>query len=146
MSIKLSTGLVDAMLVSNSLKAIFDAGSEIRIFAGPVPLDADAATTGATLLVTIKNGSSGITFEATPSGGILEKNPSETWGGTNVATGTPTFYRHVLTADANDASSTAPRYQGTVAVAGADMNLTNSTLTLGAPQTLPAHAVALPRA
>lgn len=146
MSIKLSTGLVNAMLSSGSLKSIFDPGSEIRIYDGPVPADADAAIGGATLLVTIKNGSSGITFEATPSGGILEKNASETWGGTNVATGSPSFYRHVLTADDGALSTTAPRYQGTVAVAGADMNLTNSMLTSGAPQTLPAHAVALPRA
>ncbi|MBY4612102.1 hypothetical protein K6M90_31490, partial [Rhizobium sp. 9T] len=114
MSIKLSTGLVNAMLASGSVKSIFDAGSEIRVYAGAVPADADAAIGGATLLVTIKNGSSGITFEATPSAGVLEKNASETWSGTNVATGTPTFYRHVLTADDGTLSTTAPRYQGTV--------------------------------
>lgn len=146
MSIKLSTGLVNALLVSGSLKSIFDAGSEIRVYGGTVPADADAAIGGATLLVVIKNGVSGITFEATPDNGILQKNASETWGGTNVATGTPTFYRHVLTADDGTLSTSAPRYQGTVAVAGADMNLTNSTLTSGATQNLPAHAVALPRA
>lgn len=145
MSIKLSTGLVNSMLASSSVKAIFDAGSEIRIFGGPVPADADASTAGAVLLCVIKNGSNGITFEATPSNGVLEKNASETWGGTNVATGAPTFYRHVLTADDDAESTSAPRYQGTVSVAGADMNLTNATLTSGAPQTLPAHAIALPR-
>ncbi|NDZ11486.1 hypothetical protein C7T35_01430 [Variovorax sp. WS11] len=144
MTIKSSTGLRDILLGTGSLKATFDAGSEIRIYAGTVPADADASIGAATLLVTIKNGVSGITFEAAPSGGILEKNAAETWSGVNAATGTPTFYRHVLTADTGALSTTAPRYQGTVAVAGADMNLTSSTLTSGATQTLDSHAVALP--
>lgn len=145
--ISISTGLRNALLSSNNLKAIFDAGSEIRIYGGTVPADADAAIPGgATLLVTIKNGSSGITFAAAAAGGVLEKSAAETWSGINVATGAPTFYRHVLTADAGAASTTAPRYQGNVGVAGADMNLTSSTLTSGATQTLDYHAVAIPAA
>lgn len=144
MAIKSSTGLRNALLATSSFKALFDAGSEIRIYAGPVPADADAAIGSATLLVTIKNGTNGITFDSAAANGVLTKNPSETWSGTCVATGTPTFYRHVLTGDTDAASTTAPRYQGSVGVAGADMNLTAATLTSGAAQTLDYHAVALP--
>lgn len=144
MAIKSSTGLRNALLATSSFKALFDAGSEIRIYAGAVPADADAAIGSATLLVTIKNGTNGITFDSAAANGVLTKNPSETWSGTCVATGTPTFYRHVLTGDADGASTTAPRYQGSVGVAGADMNLTAATLTSGATQNLDYHAVALP--
>lgn len=144
MAIFASTGLRNRLLATGALKTGFDAGSEIRIYAGTVPADADTAIGGATLLVTIKNGASGITFDAAAAGGILVKNPAETWSGTNAATGSPTFYRHVLTADDGSTSTTALRYQGTCGVAGADMNLTASTLTSGATQTVDYHAVSLP--
>lgn len=146
MSIKLSTGLRNAILATGSIKATFDAGSEIRIYGGTEPASANDSIGAATLLVTIKNGANGITFAATAADGVLVKNAAETWSGTNVATGTATFYRHVLAADANDASATAPRYQGSVAAAGADMNLSSSSLVSGATQTLDYHAVALPAA
>lgn len=143
MSIKSSTGLRTQLLGTSSLKTIFDAGSEIRIYAGAVPASADDAIGSATLLVTLLASGDPITF-GSAAGGTMPKNPSETWTGVNVANGTPTFYRHVLTTDDGSASTTAPRYQGSVAVVGADMNLTASTLTSGATQTLDYHAVALP--
>lgn len=143
MAIKMSTGLRNQMLSVGSFKAIFDAGSEIRIYGGAVPPSADNSIGAATLLCTIKNGSSGITFDTEASGGILLKNPAETWQGTCGATGTATFYRHVLTADAGDASATAPRYQGNVAVVGADMNLTSTSLVSGAVQGIDYHAVTI---
>lgn len=146
MAIKLSTGLRNAILATDSIKATFDAGSEIRIYGGTEPASADDSIGAAVLLVTIKNGANGITFAATATGGVLVKNAAETWSGANVATGTGTFYRHVLTADADDASTTAPRYQGSVASAGADMNLSSSALVSGATQTLDYHAVAIPAA
>lgn len=141
MPIRMSTGLRNALLSGGSLKATFDAGSEIRIFSGAIPASADDGIGSATLLCTIRNGASGITFAPAAAAGVLEKNPSETWSGTNVASGVATFYRHVLTGDANSASSSAPRYQGTVATVGADMNLTSASLTSGATQTLDFHSV-----
>ena len=143
MAIKMSTGLRNEMLSGDSLKAIFDAGSEIRIYSGTTPSSADDGIGSATLLCTITNGASGITFDAAATGAILQKNPSEVWEGDNVATGAATFYRHVLTADDDASNSTAPRYQGTVAVVGADMNLTNVNLVNGANQKLDYHAVTI---
>lgn len=144
MSIKVSTGLRNTLLSAGSLKATFDAGSEIRIYSGTVPADADAAIGAAVLVVTIKNGSSGITFDSAAAAGVLVKNTAETWSGIVAASGSPSFYRHVLTADAGALSTTAPRYQGTVGIGGGDMNLTAASLTAGATQTLDYHAVALP--
>ena len=143
MAIKMSTGLRNEMLSGDSLKAIFDAGSEIRIYSGTIPSSADDGIGSATLLCTITNGASGITFDAASTGAILQKNPSEVWEGDNVATGAATFYRHVLTADDDALSNTAPRYQGTVAVVGADMNLTNVNLVNGANQKLDYHTVTI---
>ena len=143
MAIKMSTGLRNQMLSGDSFKAIFDAGSEIRIYGGAVPPSADNSIGAATLLCTIKNGASGITFDTAATNAILQKNPSEVWEGDNVATGAATFYRHVLTADDDASSSTAPRYQGTVAVVGADINLTNVNLVNGANQKLDYHATTI---
>lgn len=144
MAIKMSTGLRNQMLSGDSLKAIFDAGSEIRIYGGAVPSSANDGVGSATLLCAIKkDGTDGITFDAAATGAILQKNPSEIWEGDNVATGTATFYRHVLTADDDTLSNTAPRYQGVVAVVGGDMSLTNVNLVNGAPQKLDYHAVTI---
>lgn len=143
MAIKMSTGLRNQMLSGDSLKAIFDAGSEIRIYSGAVPSSADNSIGAATLLCTIKNGASGITFDTAAANGILLKNPAEVWEGNNVATGTATFYRHVLAADDDAVSATAPRYQGTVGIVGADMNLTNTGLVISAPQRIDYHAVTI---
>lgn len=125
-------------------KAVLDPGSEIRVYGGTVPANSDAAIGGATLLLTMKNGSSGITFAAAAADGVLLKNAGETWGGTCVASGVPTFYRHVLTADAGTLSTSAPRYQGTCAVGGGgDMNFT-AALVSGAVETMPFHSINLP--
>lgn len=140
---KVSTGLRNAMLASSSIKAALD-GGEIRIYGGPVPADADAAIGAATLLVTIKNAGAGINFDSAAALGVLAKDPAETWSGVNVATDAATFYRHVLSADTGALSTSALRLQGTVAVAGADLNLTSVALTSGATQTIDFYSVAMP--
>jgi hypothetical protein len=147
MTIKTSTGLRNALLSGGSFRDTFNGLGEIRIYAGAVPQSADESVGAATLLVTIMNGASGIGFEADAVNGILQKSTTETWEGTVVpAAGggmNATFYRHVLTADTDDASATAPRYQGNVAVVGADMNLTSTSLVAGAVQGIYYHAVTI---
>ena len=140
---KISTGLRNHVLASGSLKSALD-GGEIRIYAGTEPASADDAIGSATLLVTIESGGSGINFDSAAAGGVLEKAPAETWNGVNVASGTATFYRHVLPGDTGAASTSAVRMQGTCAVAGADLNLTSVALTSGATQTVDFYSVAFP--
>lgn len=145
MTIKASTGLRDGTLVTGSLRSLLN-GGRINIYAGAEPATADAALGGATLLcaVTVNSTGTGINFDTTASGGVLQKAPGEVWSGVNAATGVASFYRHVAAGDAGDASTTAARLQGTIGIAGADLNLSSTSLTSGATQTIDYYSVALP--
>lgn len=145
MAIKASTGLRNALLGTGSFKGTMDGGF-LDIYAGTVPTDADAAIGSATLLCRISdNGTgTGLDFAASAAAGVLAKDGSQVWSGTNVATGTATFYRFVASGDTGAASTTEPRLQGTVAVLGADLNLSSVALSSGAPQAIQFFYVALP--
>ena len=145
MLIQLSTGAVDAMIGFTGLAGALDAGGmELRIYAGTPPADADAAIGGATLLVTIKNGASALTWD-NPAGGIISKPAGETWSGTAVATNTATFGRFVAAADTDTLSTTDVRIQGDVATIGAFINLDNVAIVSGAVQTVNSAQLIQPR-
>lgn len=143
--LKVSTGLRNKLLDTGSLKATMNLGF-IKIYAGTVPADADAAIGSATLLCTISNNSTGtgLTMAAAAAAGVLTKTLAEVWSGTNAATGTAAFYRHVAPADDGTLSTTQARIQGEIATAGSDLNLTSTTLTATATQTIDNYSVALP--
>lgn len=145
MSLKASTGLRNKVLDTSPLKTVLNLGF-IKIYDGTEPATADAALGTATLLCTISNNSTGtgLTFEAAASGGIIAKNAAETWSGVNAATGTARFYRHVAPGDTGASSTTEARLQGTVALAGGEMNLSSVNLTIAATQTLDYYVAALP--
>lgn len=145
MLIQLSTGAVNAMIGSTGLAGALEAGGmELRIYAGTLPADADAAIGGATLLVTIKNGASALTWD-NPAGGIISKPAGETWSGTAVATNTATFGRFVVAADTGAMSTAAVRIQGDVATIGAFINLDNVAMVSGAVQTVNSAQLIQPR-
>ena len=143
MAVKVSTGLRNALLDSSSLKGILDGGF-LDIYSGTIPATADDALTGATLLCRVSNGGSGLTFDTNAVGGVLSKNPSEVWQGLNTASGVASFFRFVSASDTGAASDTEERIQGTVAVLGADLNISNTSLTVSAPQAIQFFYVALP--
>jgi hypothetical protein len=145
MSLRLSTAIRAAMLATGSMRSAL-AGGEIQIYSGPEPASVDSAISPSNLLlVTIKTDvGAGLTFEATAPGGTLTKNLAEIWQGTVVAAGAATFYRFVLPSDTGVASTTAPRIQGNVGIVGADLNLSNTALVIGAIQKLEAYAITLP--
>ena len=141
MTTSISPGLQGQLLNAGGFKEVMD-GAEFRVYAGLVPAAAGDSIGAATLLCTIKNGASGVTFDdATP--GVLLKPAAETWQGTNAASGTPSFYRLVKSADTGGASTTDPRVQGSVGVVGADLNISAGTLVSGAPQSISYYAVSL---
>lgn len=145
MLIQLSTGAADAMIGYNGLAgALEDGGMELRMYAGAIPADADAAIGSATLLVTIKNGASALTW-VSPVGGVLTKSTGETWSGTAVATGTAVFGRFVTAADTGAASTTDVRVQGDVSTIGAFINLDNPAMVSGAVQTVNSAQLIQPR-
>jgi hypothetical protein len=115
--LKLSTTLATALAAV--LKSELDGGT-LKIFSGPVPATAGAAVDGASVLlaeITVDgDGSTGLTF-TTPTTGTLNKSASEDWIclGTNVTSGTATFYRFTEAGDAGTAlSTTHSRIQGIV--------------------------------
>lgn len=144
-NLKRSTGLRNAMLVTGSFKNRMD-GCFMKIYGGPVPASSDDAIGAAVLLCTISNNSTatGLTFAAAAAGGVLSKTVAEVWSGNNVADGDATFYRMEKPGDTQGASTTEERVQGTVGVAGADLNLSNTTLVNGAPQAINYYTVAMP--
>lgn len=129
MTIKVSTALAHAVLVSGSMKTLLDGGF-LYLYSGTAPATADAAIgTGQALLVKISKdaGATGLSFGTTPAAGKLGKN-ADTWsGGTPSAEGTATFYRWCM--DDDDGTGAAGvgdyRVQGSVATSAADLNMEN---------------------
>jgi hypothetical protein len=145
---KFSTGLRTQMLSGGSLKAALDGGL-ILIYAGAVPpVDADApivlANTPLLCTISLTGGGGGIAFDTAAAAAVLSKAPAQAWSGTNSGTGGATFFRHVAAGDIGAQSATAVRIQGSVASAGADLNLSNVNLTAGAVQTVDYYSIALP--
>lgn len=145
MTFKVSTGARNKMLDTGSLKTLLNLGS-IKIYAGPVPADADAALDPAnTLLCTVTNasGATGLTLGVAAEG-VLTKAEGEVWSGVNAASGTATFYRHVAAGDDGTLSTTQVRLQGAIGLAGAEMNLSSTALVAAATQTIDYYVVGLP--
>ena len=147
MTIKTSTGLRNKMLDTGSAKTILALGF-VKIYSGAVPADADAALGAAVLLTTISNNATatGLTMAAAASGGILSKTVAEVWSGVNAASGAASFYRHTAVGDDGLLSTTQARVQGTVATAGADMNISSTALTAAATQAVDFYTLSLPTA
>ena len=147
MTIKTSTGLRNAMMATGSFRTVMNE-CVMNIYAGSIPATSDASLGGATLLCTVTNDATatGLTFEATATDGALTKTVAEVWRGVNVASGAATFYRLETAADDGLASTTQSRVQGVIGVAGADLNLSSTSLISAASQTIDFYAIALPSA
>ena len=129
---KRSTGLRNYMLASGSFKAAL-AGTVLRIYGGAAPASADESIGSAVLLCTISvdGDGTGVTLDATASGGVIVKNPSEVWTGDVTTTGTASFFRMEFAADTGAFSTSAVRMQGTVGLVGADLNFSSINLAPG---------------
>lgn len=80
---------------------------------------------------------------AAPVGGTVSK--SGTWSFIGVAAGTAGWFRMKASALDNDSVSTAlVRMDGTISVSGADMNLSNLSIAIGAPTTIDSLTVTIP--
>lgn len=149
--LRLSTGLVKAMMDTGSFKSSMEGGAGflIDIYTGPRPADADDAISGGqTKLVTISasGAGTGLHFDSAAPGGVIPKAPAETWSGTILADGTAAWFRARLTTDTGAAlSTTEKRFDGVVAVAGGDLNLENLGFILGAPFSVGSATFTLPK-
>jgi len=147
MALHVSTGLRDQMLDTGSFKSIMDLGF-INIYAGVEPTDANNAigSAGSNVLVctiSIDGLGTGLSMD-TAASGVLSKIAIDSWKGTNLASGTANFYRHVGSADDGLLSTTQPRMQGTIDIANAEMNFTSTTLSIGAEQLIDFYSVTFP--
>ena len=148
MTIKTSTGLRNKMLDTGSLKSRLALGF-IKIYSGAEPATADDAVSG-TLLCTISvsGGATGLSLDTTAAAGVLAKS-AEVWSGAIVATAVAGYYRFSAVGDTGVGSTTEERIQGSVGLAGADLNLSNTSLTTNASlsaQTIDYYVVTLPTA
>lgn len=144
---KLSTALRNHMLDSGSFAGALN-GGVIKIYDGTAPASPDDAVPGtANLLVTLTEGGNagvGLNFETSASGGAILKDSAESWEGTVDASGTASWFRFVPQNDDGSASTTYKRIQGSVGQVNADMNLSSTSLSSGANQTIDFFSVSLP--
>ncbi len=138
--IRLSTALRTNLAGTTGFAATF-ANGIIEIRSGTQPVSADAAATGTLLgTVTLASGAftpgtstNGLTFATAANGAV---NKSGVWSMNGAANGTAGWFRLKGNALDNDLlSTTLPRLDGSVAVSGADMNLSNINIAIGAPTT-----------
>lgn len=143
---QLSTGLRDSIMTVGPFTTSLT-NCIMNFYSGTPPVSADSALpSDAVLLCTISDagGGGGLHWEALSAGGVLAKSSSQVWRGTCVATGGATWWSMQLASDDGSATTTGHRMQGTLAVIGADINLSNVNLVAGAVQTLDYFVVALP--
>lgn len=142
--LRTSTGLRNKILDTGSLRSILNLGF-IKIYSGAVPASADdAIDPGNTLLLTLSVAGVGLTFEAAAANGILLKNAAEAWAGVAAASGTASFYRFVTPSDDGTLSTTFPRIQGEIAVAGKDLNMSPVDVVVGTTRQLDYFAIVAP--
>lgn len=154
MAIRLSDALRNFMLETGSVETALALGFLI-IYSGSQPTSANDAATG-TRLATIANadGLVGLTFEAIAVAGTLPKTSGETWSGTAVASGTAGWFRFagldtdkattVTNADAGGAGFVA--LDGSIAVTGGDINMSNVSVVTSALQTITVFNIIQPAA
>ena len=146
MSLKLSTGLRNKLMDTGSLKATMALGF-LDIYSGAAPADADAAATGVKLCrISGASGATGLSFDTSAAAGIISKPSGVVWSGTNLATGSASYYRHVAVGDDALLSTSQARIQGNVATVGADLNLSSTSLTALASQAIDYYSVTIPAA
>lgn len=151
MAVRFSTGLRNALLGSADFQTAFLNGV-LRIYSGAQPATADAAVTG-TLLIEITNGggafshgspTNGLQFDE-PVSGVISKAAAQTWQGNGVAAGVAGWARlSGNPLDDGSSSTTLARMDMSVGKTGADLNLSNTTVAIGAPQTIDVFSLAMP--
>lgn len=156
MALRISTGLRNSMLDGGSGEG-FRAGMNtgfLYIFSGSQPASADSAASGTLLAVIYSNyptNTVGLSFDAAASGAVA-KASAQTWSGAAVASGTAGWFRFQeldtdetgTRADALAASSSTKRFDGSVATSGGDLNISSTSITSGAVQTVSSLTVTMP--
>jgi hypothetical protein len=136
MAFRLTTGLRQAMLGVSTLKEAMN-GGKMEIYTGSQPSSADAVeTAGAVKLAVISSTcgtgvDDGLQFGTAASGVLPLTTPA--WQGVILASGVAGWFRFYgpdgSGTGCHGTSSTAIRFDGAIGVAGADLNLSHTSLT-----------------
>lgn len=97
------------------------------------------------------NAANGLKMDYNAVAGVITKDPTQTWSGTAIGAGTQTagWFRYkgsIADANAQDSTATFLRMDGTIAVSGGDMGMTNTSVANGAVQTLSNFQFTIPAA
>ena len=150
MALRLSTGLRNKMLGTNSFKTIMQYGT-IRIFPGVQPSSADDAEGATPLLeITVSSGAftpganaNGLNFDD-PVDGACAKAAAEVWSGVASATGTAGWFRFYANDRTTGADTDHARFDGSVSTSGAQLNMSSTSITAGATTTIDSYKVTMP--
>lgn len=124
----------------------------IDIYSGTQPTSADDAETG-TKLLRITNGSGAFTSGVETNGLVmgevtsfaLKREVGTVWSGVGLASGTAGWFRFYANTVVTGVSTTAIRFDGAIATSGAQLNMSNTTVTIGGTSTIDAVNITQPR-
>lgn len=152
MAIRLSEALRNHMLETGSVEAALATGFLI-IYSGSQPASADDAATGTRLAtIAVDDGATGLTFDPIVTAGTLPKAAAETWSGTAAATGTAGWFRFNELSTNKAGTETAAAtggvsnmaMDGSIAVTGGDINMSNVSVVTAALQTVTVFNIVQP--
>lgn len=90
----------------------------------------------------------GLTF-GDATAGTLVKNPLETWTGLGIAAGTAGWFRFegsLADTEASDTAGAFNRLDGNISTSGANLNMSSTTIAIGATQTISTFNLTIPAA
>ncbi len=140
------------MLETGSVEAALETGFLI-IYSGSQPASANDAATGSLLAtIAVDDGATGLTFDPIVTAGTLPKAAGETWSGTAVLTGTAGWFRFNELETNKAGTETAAGtggvsnvcMDGSIAVTGGDINMSNVSVVSGALQTVTVFNIVQP--
>jgi hypothetical protein len=155
MALRVSTALRNALLGAGtgdngSFKDIM-ADGVLEIYSGSQPANADAAEAGTKLLRITESGGAFTPGSATnglefgdSSGGSIAKASGETWQGDGITGGTAGWFRFYDNDYDTGSGTDKIRFDGAVATAGAELNLSSTTIVQSATTTIDAFTISMP--
>jgi len=119
------------------------------LYSGGQPADADTAESGTLLvLITVSSGAfvadafdNGLEF-GTAASGVIAKN-TDVWSGVGLVAGTAGWFRFWDNGYTKGASTTELRFDGSVGTSGAQLNMSSTTIAVGATTTIDTFTVTL---
>ena len=154
MALKLSTGLVNALLKTGSFKSVMNDGI-LYLFSGLQPANADAIETAGAIVLLKVTVASGAFVSGAPTNGlgwddavlnVASKAAAETWSGVGLVDGTAGWFRFYGNTVVTGASTSAIRFDGRVSAigGGGEIELSYPGIAAGATTTITAATFTIP--